>query len=170
MANRKILTMTYHADGRESINEEACSGDCYAYDDVLRVRSDWTPEQVRTTFRHLLKMHSGICGNDRYRLGVDLDEESGTFVGSFLHYGALETVCADTIGGVVEKLATVVDAYMASPQRAADLASYPGLGRSACAYGEDDALVRWMAAAGGVPNEALAYLDLSMNDPSGRAS
>jgi uncharacterized phage protein gp47/JayE len=37
-------------------------------------------------------------------------------------------------------------------------------------YGEDDALVRWMTAAGGVPNEALSYLDLSTIDPSGRAA
>lgn len=170
MANRKILTMTYRPDGRESINEEACSGDCYAYEAVMQVHGDWTPEQLRATFRNLLRMHAGICGNDRYRLGVDLDEGSGTFVGTFLHYGALETVCSSTIGGVVENLASVVDSYMAGPQRTADLAAYPGLGRSACAYGEDDALVRWMAAAGGVPNEALAYLDLSMIDPSGRAS
>lgn len=167
--NRKILAMTYK-DGHESINEEACRGDCYAYDDVLRIRGDWSPEQLRATLRHLIQMHAGICGNDRYRLGVDLDEENMIFVGTFTHYGALETVCDRTISGVVEKLAAVVGAYMVSPQRTADLATYPGLGRSACAYGEDDALIRWMTTAGGIPNESLAYLDLSAIDPTGRAA
>ena len=147
--NRKILCMTYR-NHELSVNEEECRGDCYAYDDVLKIRSeDWTVETLKVTISHLMQIHGRICGNAQYRLGVDLDEQSGTYIGTFLHFGALDTCCDATLTGVVEKLADAVNSYFASPDAKRDAAVDSGLGRGACAYGEDEALIRWMVSASG---------------------
>ena len=160
--NRKVLCMTYreHTAGQPTnapvINAEACQGDCYAYDDVLKARDEiWTVDLLRTVMGKLITMHSGICGNANYRLGIDLDDSYGIYIGTFLHFGALETCCADTIDGVVAMLSDITGRYFASDAYKADMARDPGKGRAACAYGEDHALWGWMIRASGVDLASL---------------
>lgn len=148
--NRKVLCINYR--DYVGVNNEPCSGDCYAYDDVLKIRKEerWTVEMLRTVMGRLLRAHAHICGNEHFRLGIDIDDQSGIYVGSFGHFGAQETVIGETLEQVVDRLTDGVEAYFASPQAALDIAAYPGKGRSACAYGEDAALWGWMIRASGV--------------------
>lgn len=154
--NRKVLCMTYreHAGQLTNapvINAEVCQGDCYAYDDVLKARDEiWTVDLLRTVMGKLIVMHSGICGNANYRLGIDLDDSYGLYVGSFLHFGALETCIASSIEGVIETLSDITGRYFASDAYKADIARDSGKGRDACAYGEDRELWGWMIRASGV--------------------
>lgn len=150
--NRKILCMTYRIDSSAPIvNAEECHGDCYAYDDVLKIQGEgWTVSVLQRVVGGLLKMHAKICGNSQYRLGIDLDEGRGLYVGSFLHFGALETCIGSTIEETVEGLGSITSRYFASDAYVRDASIDPGKGRSACAYGEDRALVQWMLAASGV--------------------
>jgi len=153
--NRKILCMTYREHlTAPAVNTEPCAGDCYAYDDVLKIQGEgWTADTLRHVLGQLIQMHAGLCGNDEFRLGIDLDEETGTYVGSFLHFGALETCCGSTIVQTVERLSEITRRYFASPAHQAALAVSPGKGRGACAYGEDRALAAWMLRASGAAPE-----------------
>lgn len=154
---RKILCMTYKAhDAAPTVNAEECQGDCYAYDDVLKVKGEgWTVAMLRAVMGKLVAMHAGICGNANYRLGIDLDEGRGLYVGTFLHFGALETTIGATLGATIEGLSEVTGRYFASEQYRIDLERDPGKGRDACAYGEDRALWGWMVRASGVDLTAL---------------
>jgi len=150
--NRKILCMTYKDHSvSPSINSEECAGDCYAYDDVLKIKGEgWTVDLLRMVMGRLITMHAGICGNQNYRLGIDLDENRGLYVGSFYHFGALETCIDSNIVGVIENLSDIAGRYFASDTYKADIARDPGKGRDACAYGEDRALAGWMIGASGI--------------------
>jgi hypothetical protein len=150
--NRKILCMSYlDHSAAPVVNGEKCQGDCYAYDDVLRIKGEgWTVDLLRKVMGQMITMHSGICGNQNYRLGIDLDEDRGLYVGSFLHFGALETCINNSIVGTVERLSEIASRYFASEQYRRDLARDPGKGRDACAYGEDRALWGWMIKASGM--------------------
>jgi hypothetical protein len=150
--NRKILCMTYKDHSvSPSINSEECAGDCYAYDDVLKIKGEgWTVSLLQRVMGRLIAMHAGICGNANYRLGIDLDEDRGLYVGTFLHFGALETTIGSTIGGTIENLSDIAGRYFDSEQYQRDLALDPGKGRDACAYGEDRALAGWMIGASGI--------------------
>ena len=152
MNTRKLLCMTYAPHTTAPvINAEACAGDCYAYDDVLRIKAEgWTVDLLRKVMGRLITMHAGICGNQNYRLGIDLDENRGLYVGSFYHFGALETCIDSNIVGVIESLSAITGRYFASDTYKADIARDPGKGRDACAYGEDNALWGWMIKASGI--------------------
>lgn len=158
MKTRKILCMTYRPGVvKPSINEEPCDGDCYEYDDVLDVRGEgWTSEQIRMTMTHLLGIHANICGNANYRLGVDLDENTNIFIGTFYRFGALDVVTGRSVQEVVEALAGATSTYFASETYSNDVARDAGLGRGACAHGDDTALKMWMAKVGGFDVSVLA--------------
>ena len=49
MNTRKILCMTYaQHTAAPVINAEECQGDCYAYDDVLKIKGEgWTVDLLR---------------------------------------------------------------------------------------------------------------------------
>lgn len=157
MKTRKILCMSYRpGNPSPSVNEETCHGDCYAYDDVLRVRGEtWTTESIRITMEHLLKIHHGICGNQNYRLGIDLDEERGVYIGTFYRFGSMDVVTGSTVSEVVECLADAGGTYFCSDEYRADVARDPGLGKSACAHGDEGALRSWMAKVGGFDEAVL---------------
>lgn len=148
MQTRKLFAMGYQR-GRLSVNEEACRGDCYAYSLVLDLRqTGWSTAELKCAGKALLGTHARICGNGNFRLGVDLDERLNLFFGSFYHYGAQETCVGASILQVIEELAEIAGRYFDSEQYKLDMQSDPGLGRSACAHGDDAALVDWMLKAG----------------------
>lgn len=154
MRTRKILCMTYRPN--TEINQEVCEGDCYEYDDVLRIKEDWSKEEIRMTMEHLLRIHAGVCGNSNYRVGVDFDESSGVFIGTLYRFGVLDMVTGRSVQAVVESLAKVAIAYFDSEQYKKDIAKDPGRGRDACHYGDDAALKGWMAKVGGFGMDVFA--------------
>ncbi len=157
---RKILCMTYRPGNQNpEVNQEPCSGDCYAYDDVLDTRGGgWTSTEIRTAMDHLLTIHAEICGNANYRLGIDLDDADTykLFIGTFYRFGVLDMVTGASIQEVIEELAEVAASYFTSELYAAHKMFDPGLGHGACAHGDDDALKVWMAKVGGFDEAVLA--------------
>ena len=155
---RKILCMSYRpGNPTPDVNQEKCQGDCYAYDDVLRIKGQgWTTEQIRVTMERLLSVHTKICGNANYRLGIDLDETSDLFIGTFYRFGTLDVVTGRTVLETIEELGTVTAQYFASDRFDADQAVDSGLGHQACQHGDEQALKSWMARVGGFDVEVLA--------------
>jgi hypothetical protein len=119
---------------------EPCKGDCYAYDDVLPLdelnEADKAEIQVK-----LLQMHNPMCGNAAMRYGVDLDENRQVYIGFFYHFGAIETMSDVTLKGIVNQILDCALAHFATEQYREEIRQHPGLGRDACAYGTDAALM-----------------------------
>lgn len=88
---RKIFRMKY----------ESCSGQCYAYSDVMRIHTLGLDARGAAAFlKRLLAMHAPSCGNDSLQFRLDQDswipKDSASqatatrFVASFWHYGSLD--------------------------------------------------------------------------------
>lgn len=91
----------------------------------------------------MVVMHEPVCGNRNTRLGLDVDEESGTFVGSFLHYGRLELVAASNPVQAIIRLSNLVALHIQSEAWKLELASDPGLGHEVCEHGHDEDLKKF---------------------------
>jgi len=136
---------------------ESCSGQCYAYSDVLRVHTLGLDEDGTVSFlKRLLAIHGPACGNQHLAFRLDHDEDLGIFVASFERYGSLDLFADRTPLGALNKMIDGVLSYYQSEEYANDYRRQPGLGRGVCRHGSDDALV----------NFALAFSGLSVEQQS----
>jgi len=126
---RKLFRMQY----------EPCSGQCYAASEVLSLQG-MSVGQIKEVMDAMVAMHEPACGNRNVCLGLDLDEESGVFVGSFMHYGRLELVAGPTPLKTLLRLETLVWRHIQSEEWQVELASVPGLGHEVCEHGHDEDL------------------------------
>ena len=172
MKTRKILTMGFEPRSNAvKLNGEACDGDCYEYDVTLRANdASWNIPTLAAACGMLLGVHAVICGNERLRIGISLDESRSIWIGSFFHYGSEEIVTASGLTECVEELARVVRAYSTSPQAIQDAALAPGRGRNACSYGEDATLVSFMVRSAGVPENQWSTVTLAVRAEAQRAA
>lgn len=143
MAMRKIFRMAY----------ESCSGQCYAYSDVMRIHVLGLDVEGAAAFlRRLLAMHAPSCGNPNLQFRLDEDtwipgdsasRASRTrFVASFWRYGALDLHAGDTPLEAMSALIDGVMAWYASDEGKARLAAAGTLDRAGvCHHGTDDKLV-----------------------------
>ena len=139
---RKLFRMKY----------EACSGQCYAHSDVMRIHTLGLDARAAAAFlRRLLAMHAPSCGDSNLQFRLDVDEferdEGGLFVhdqrfvASFYHYGSLDLFAGDTPLEALNKMIDAALAYYDSPEYKA--ARDPIDRASVCHHGTDERLVNF---------------------------
>lgn len=138
---RKLFRMQY----------EPCNGECYAPGDVLNLSglSKDVPRRERL-LADLKAIHDPICGNAAYRYGMDLDEESGTFVASFWHAGKLELFAGSGMVAVLEDFCQAVKFHFQTVEGIRELQDNPGLGAEVCRHSEGNKLDEFMREHGGI--------------------
>ena len=138
---RKIFRMQY----------ESCHGECYAYSDVMRIRTLGLDAKGAAAFlRRLVKMHGPSCGNPHLAFRLDHDETLDVFVASFERYGALDLFGDRTALGAMDKLIDAALAYYESEEYKERIAAEPGDGHGVCRHG-GAALVEFAIAFSGLP-------------------
>lgn len=138
---RKIFRMQY----------EPCNGDCYAWDDVLPlVDVEGDIKHLKELMDKFILAHNPLCGNINLRYGIDFDEQSRLFIGSFWHYGKLELFTNSNSLVLVEQLLDYAIAHYKTDIGKAELATDSGLGHRVCHYDEDKDLRRFIVKASGI--------------------
>lgn len=138
---RKMFRMQY----------ESCSGQCYAWSDVMRIRTLGLDAQGAAAFlKRLVAMHEPSCGNDKLAFRLDLDEEHEMFVASFQRYGALDLFMAKTALGAMDKMIDAALAYYQSEEYQALVTAQPGHGHGVCHHGDDKKLIEFAIAFSGL--------------------
>lgn len=151
---RKMFRMKY----------EACTGQCYAHSDVMRIHTLGLDVKGAAEFlKRLLKMHGPSCGNNSIEFRLDEDTfyrkvpiENGyddhvfenkaftRFVASFWHYGTLDLFGGDT---PLEALNKMIDAALAwyETKEGKELIERdsPPARASVCHHGTDEKLVEF---------------------------
>lgn len=154
---RKIFRMAY----------ESCSGQCYAYSDVMRIHTLGLDVRGAAAFlARLLDMHRPSCGNPNLQFRLDADEYTEydfdydvehprtRFVASFYRYGALDLYGGATAREAMDKLIDGALAWYASDEGREKLGSSPGAGReSVCHHGTDEKLVDFALAFSGLSED-----------------
>ncbi len=143
---RKLFRMKY----------EKCSGQCYAYSDVMRIHTLGLDVEGTVAFlKRLLAMHAPSCGNeslqfrldeDTYDLNIDgLVTEHSRFVASFWHYGTLDLFGGASPLDAMNALIDGVMAWYASDEGKELLArdSLEAVRGTVCHHGTDEKLVNF---------------------------
>lgn len=107
---RKLFRMKY----------ESCSGQCYAYSDVMRIHVLGLDVEGTVAFlKRLLAAHAPSCGNDQLGFKLDVDEttfDHHVFVASFQRYGALDLFLGKTPMEALDKMIDGALAYYQSDE------------------------------------------------------
>src|SRR5690349_3415123 len=104
---RKMFRMKY----------ESCSGQCYEYSDVMRIRNLGLDAQGAAEFlKRLVAMHDPSCGNDQIAFRLDVSDEHDMFVASFQRYGSLDLFMDKTALGAMNKLIDAALGYYQSDE------------------------------------------------------
>lgn len=147
MTMRKLFRMKY----------EPCSGQCYDHRDVLRISGlGGQVEEMAALLAKIVKIHEPACGNLHLAYGLDLDEETNTFVASFQHYGAIELFVAPNAFKALNDLADVALAYYATDAYAEAVKAQPGVGHDVCEHGNDQDLRHFALQYSGLPEAVCA--------------
>lgn len=157
---KKIFRMQY----------EPCSGTCYAWDppsggddddssddtssdgDILPLRAlrNNVP-RLKSVMTNLVAMHQELCGNKNLRYGIDFDEDTGIYIGSFWHYGKLELFSAKDHIDAIEKMSGFVLNFYQTDVYKEESKVDKGLGHNVCEHGEDDNLRRFIIKSSRIP-------------------
>jgi hypothetical protein len=152
---RKLFRMAY----------ESCSGQCYAYSDVMRIHTLGLDIKGAAEFlRRLLAMHAPSCGNPNIQFRLDHDEDLGIFVASMHRYGQLDLFAGKTPLEAMNKLIDGALAYYTTTDfkanRREDLdhgvirADRAGV----CHHGTDDKLINFAIEFSGLDAAGRAEL------------
>lgn len=145
------------------MKHEACTGQCYAYSDVMRIHTLGLDVKGCVEFlKRLIAMHERACGNDSLQFRLDEDTffmkvpvENGhddhvfeqkqftRFVASFYHYGTLDLYGGETPLEAMNKLIdAVLEWYQTDDGRRLVKRDSPWSFRdNVCHHGTDDKLV-----------------------------
>ena len=149
MTTRKLFRMKY----------EPCTGRCYAPSDVVRMDSFGADvEKMAMLLDKLMKIHEPACGNEHLGYGLDLCEETGLYIATFQHYGALEIFTSDKIFDALVKLADAAISFYESDAGQNLLQTRPGLGHDVCEHGKEYDLRHFALRYSGLPAETRAQL------------
>ena len=135
---RKLFRMKY----------ESCSGQCYAYSDVMRIHTLGLDVESAVTFlKDLVAIHEPSCGNDKigYRLDHDIVGETDVFIASFEHYGSLDLFSGSTPLEAMQKLIKAALSYYASDEWQGS-----GLGHDVCHHGDNKKLISFAISFSGL--------------------
>lgn len=131
MTMRKLFRMQH----------EPCHGTCYTPDKVMRLAevSDADRERILAMIG---EVHDAICGDARFGLGIDLDEETGRMVGHVQHPAGVDHAGGAGLMQCVERLCSLAAKIIAAVPPRTDL--------SVCDHGASGDLkafwLRWSAA------------------------
>lgn len=131
---------------------ESCSGQCYANDDVIQIRSLGLDVVGAGVFlNRLLAMHGPSCGNPQLAFRLDVDDDRNMFVASMQRYGALDLYMDETAHGAMNKLIDGALRYYETDEYKALIAAQPGQGSQVCHHGEREKLVEFAVKFSGLP-------------------
>lgn len=146
---RKLFRMKY----------ESCNGQCYSYDDVMKIHNLGLDVQGSAAFLdRLLAIHRPSCGNAEIAFSLDLDEQTEVFVASMQRYGALDLYAGRTALDAMNQLIDGALAWYASDEGKAKMAAQPGAGHDVCRHGDDKALVEFAITHSGLSHADQAGL------------
>lgn len=142
---RKLFRMGY----------EPCNGLCYAPSDVVNVSllAEDVPRYERLKTK-MLAIHEPACGDVNIRYALDMDEESGLFIATFVHYGKVEMMVGKHLVETLEDFCDYVASFWASPAGVSELQAGKGLGHAVCEHGHDEDLSSFMDKHSGVFSNA----------------
>lgn len=138
---RKLFRMQY----------ESCTGQCYAYSDVMKIHTLGLDEQGAVAFlKRLLAIHGPSCGNPSLAYRLDHAEVGGrdVFIASFARYGSLDLFAAETSLGALNQM---IDAALVYYESAEYKAFGAGNGHDVCHHGQDNKLLDFAIAFSGLP-------------------
>lgn len=164
-AMRKLFRMKY----------ESCSGQCYAYSDVMRIHTLGLDATGAATFlNRLVSMHEPSCGNPNIEFRLDADEftrgrtisdgdtgdyvyaQDTRFVASFYHYGSLDLFAGDS---PLEAMNLLIDAALAFYKSDEYLAqANKGSGHGVCHHGDDRKLIEFAISFSGLDEAGQSEL------------
>lgn len=140
---RKLFRMKY----------ESCTGQCYAYSDVMRIHTLGLDVESAVAFlQDLVKIHEPSCGNAQigYRLDHDTVDGVDIFVASFERYGSLDLFSGATPLEAMQKLIkAALEYYQSDEYKSLD----KGFGHDVCHHGDDKKLIEFAISFSGL-NEA----------------
>lgn len=152
---RKLFRMKY----------ESCSGQCYAYSDVMRIHTLGLDVEGTVAFlKRLLSMHAPSCGNPNIQFRLDADEydlnidglvtQHERFVASFYRYGSLDLFAGATPLDAMNALIDGALAWYQSDEGKQQLLKdgfTSGYDRATvCHHGTDDKLVSFALTFSGL--------------------
>lgn len=142
---RKLFRMKY----------EGCTGQCYAYSDVMRIHTLGLDMEGAVAFlKRLVAMHAPSCGNPELAFRLDVDDDLGVFVASFQRYGSLDLFTGRTPLEAMNKLIDGALAYYETDEYKDAIAAKPGAGHGVCHHGTDDKLISFAITFSGLcPDE-----------------
>ncbi len=113
------------------MKHEPCRGTCYEYDDVLKI-SQMSPEDQDHIITRMSKIHNLICGDEKFALGLDLDESAGLIIGHMRHAEGMDLVSSANLLGAVNALCDLAEEILKEQNPQTNLA--------ACDHGSTDTL------------------------------
>lgn len=132
---------------------ESCSGQCYAYSDVMRIHNlGLSAEGAAAFLRRLVAAHGPACGNSNLAFRLDVDDDLGVFVASFYRYGSLDLFAAKTPLEAMDRMIDAALAYFKSEEYLTLVSANPGQGHDVCHHGDDKKLVEFAIAFSGLPD------------------
>ena len=158
---RKLFRMKY----------EACSGQCYAYSDVMRIHTLGLDVKGAVEFlKRLVAIHEPSCGNPNIEYRLDVDEFTRSvytgggdedmpdfrFVASFYHYGSLDLFSGDTPLEALNKLIDAALAYYQSNDYKTQ--GDKGSGHDVCHHGDNKKLIEFAINFSGLDKEGQDML------------
>lgn len=169
---RKLFRMKY----------ESCTGQCYAYSDVMRIHTLGLDVQGCVEFlKRLLAMHAPSCGNPNIQFRLDVDEfkrpehyevstamrvDDQRFVASFYRYGSLDLFADDTALGAMNKLIDGALTWYRSAEGRELLASAGVKDRGTiCYHGTDEKLVNFALAFSGLNKHEQEIVKVAISAP-----
>lgn len=167
---RKLFRMKY----------EPCTGQCYAYSDVMRIHTLGLDMKGAAEFlKRLLKIHGPSCGNESIQFRLDADEferdgyheaaqvglvpctdKDTRFVASFYHYGSLDLFAGDTPLQAMNKMIDAVLAWYESDEgKQLIKRDSPNTHRDmVCEHGTDNKLINFAIEFSGLDEKGRAEL------------
>src|SRR5687768_15094160 len=98
------------------MKHEPCTGACYAGGDVVDLSFlAHNKAELRRILEKMIRAHDPICGNENLSYAIDLDERTGIFVASFIHYGKLDLFCNRDLLQLLHELFDFAIAHFNSP-------------------------------------------------------
>lgn len=134
---KKVFRMQY----------EPCNGDCYAHgQEFFKLMKSLLDDEAKfkTLTEKLVKIHEPLCGNVNLRYAMDLDENTGVYIGTFTHYGRLELFSNKDPIKLMDEMADNILKHFKSDRWQEELEMEKGLGHSVCHYGEDEDLRKFI--------------------------
>jgi hypothetical protein len=144
------------------MQHEPCNGMCYApsYDggenfESFKAMNAFKNDlpRLKKFFENLLKVHEPLCGNEKLRIAIDVDDIANIYVGSFMHFNKLETVIGDNILDTLEAIIEIALTVYETEDFKKDLVANPGQGHDVCDHGEDHDLKKFVLRETGIATE-----------------